>query len=128
MEVAKYMVSSSAFCFEDVLKKREPAVLRGLDLGTATDLWTPEYLGHRVGSQAVKVHVSPDPCMNFLTKNFVYRQVTRRNSLHDSDSLYLYRSLPFEEFVLRSSRRKNVDFFLAPVYCSLTSLCVFWYI
>jgi len=79
MEVAKYTVTSDFSFEEDVLKKREPAVLRGLDLGNATDLWTPEYLGQRVGNRACKVHVSPDPCMNFLTKNFVYRQVTSTN-------------------------------------------------
>ena len=60
---------------ETVWRKREPAVLYGLDLGRAPSTWTPEYLGRQVGSQTVKVHVSPEPCMNFLKKNFIYRQV-----------------------------------------------------
>ncbi len=62
---------------ENVRDKREPAVLKGLDLGRAPEAWTPEYLGDAVGNQIVKVHVSPEPCMNFLSKNFVYRYIIR---------------------------------------------------
>ena len=60
---------------EKVLRERIPTILCGLDLGRAPDLWTPDYLSQKVGSQTVKVHVCPEPKMDFMRKNFVYRSV-----------------------------------------------------
>lgn len=61
-------------CFEaEISVKREPAVLRGLDLGSAVEKWTPGYLAERGREKPVKVHVCPSPQMDFINKNFVYR-------------------------------------------------------
>ena len=57
-----------------VYPTRQPAVLRDVPLGRAPSLWTPDYLAGQCGDQPVKVHVSPVPQMDFIQKNFVYRQ------------------------------------------------------
>lgn len=53
--------------------KRRPAVLKGIELGSAPSLWTPDYLCRKCGERAVKVHVTPVPRMDFIRKNFIYR-------------------------------------------------------
>ena len=58
-----------------VYPTRRPTVLKGVPLGSAPSLWTPDYLSERCGAQPAKLHVSPVPRMNFIQKNFVYRQV-----------------------------------------------------
>ena len=58
-----------------VYPTRQPAVLRGVPLGPATSLWTPDYLCEKCGDLPVKVHVSPVPQMDFIKKNFIYRHV-----------------------------------------------------
>ncbi|XP_015252512.1 PREDICTED: tRNA wybutosine-synthesizing protein 5 isoform X1 [Cyprinodon variegatus] len=80
---------------EQVYPARRPAVLRGVDLGPCVDRWTTEYLEMKGGEREVKVHVSTVPQMDFLNKNFVYR------------------TLPFKEFVRRASETKHSDFFLS---------------
>ena len=66
-----------------VYPTRQPAVLRGVPLGRAPSLWTPDYLAGQCGDQPVKVHVSPVPQMDFIQKNFVYRQAVYK-ALNDS--------------------------------------------
>lgn len=78
----------------DIYPQRRPAVLRGVPLGRCVDRWTVEYLGSKGGHKEVKIHVSTQPQMDFLLKNFVYR------------------TLPFNEFVKRASETKHADFFL----------------
>lgn len=58
-----------------VYPTRRPTILRGVSLGPAPSLWTPSYLAEKCGSLPVKIHVSPVPQMDFINKNFVYRQV-----------------------------------------------------
>ena len=62
---------------EDFIKNvyhlRKPCVIHGLDIGPAQALWTAEYLAAKCGAREVKVHVSPQQCMDFINKNFVYR-------------------------------------------------------
>ena len=58
---------------ELVSSSREPAILCGLDLGPARELWTPQYLREKCGNQPVKVHVCPTPKMDFISKNFLYK-------------------------------------------------------
>lgn len=86
--------SSPVSVYENVTKeqflhfihpKREPALLRGVDIGECTSKWTSEYICEKVGSVDVKVHVSSSPQMNFINKNF------------------LYKTLPFDELVKRAS-------------------------
>ncbi|AWP12714.1 putative tRNA wybutosine-synthesizing protein 5 [Scophthalmus maximus] len=78
----------------DVCPQRRPAVLRGVCLGPCLEKWTTEYLRQRGGDKEVKIHVSTVPQMDFLHKNFVYK------------------TLPFNEFMKRVSETKHSDFFL----------------
>ncbi|CAL8240768.1 unnamed protein product [Merluccius merluccius] len=78
----------------DIYPQRQPAVLRGVDLGPCLQKWTAEYLGQQGGDRDVKIHVSTVPRMDFLKKNFVYK------------------TLPFHEFVKRASETKHSLFFL----------------
>ncbi|XP_001635034.2 tRNA wybutosine-synthesizing protein 5 isoform X1 [Nematostella vectensis] len=80
----------------DVYSKREPAVLRGLDIGAAVTKWTPKYLAEVGGEKLVKVHVCSEKGMDFINKNFVYK------------------TLPFNQFVMRASHSTQTDPFLAP--------------
>jgi tRNA wybutosine-synthesizing protein 5 len=78
--------------------KREPALLRGVDIGECISKWTTEYLCEKIGNVNVKVHVSSSPLMNFINKNF------------------LYKTLPFDELVKRASTPacEQKDYFLTP--------------
>ncbi|CAL1582639.1 unnamed protein product [Knipowitschia caucasica] len=78
----------------DIYPKRRPAVLRGVSLGPCLEKWSPDYLREQGAELEVKVHVSTVPAMDFLHKNFVYK------------------TLPFSEFVKRASERKHSEFFL----------------
>ncbi|KAI3355918.1 hypothetical protein L3Q82_004461 [Scortum barcoo] len=78
----------------EIYPERRPAVLRGWSLGSCLEKWTVEYLGQKGGDKEVKIHVSAVPQMDFLHKNFVYK------------------TLPFNEFVKRASEKKHSDFFL----------------
>ena len=69
-----HQVDSSEQFHAQIYPSRRPAVLRGVPLGAAPSLWTPEYLSEKVGERLVKVHVSPVPQMDFVRKNFVYRR------------------------------------------------------
>uniref|UniRef100_A0A1A8KAM9 tRNA wybutosine-synthesizing protein 5 n=2 Tax=Nothobranchius kuhntae TaxID=321403 RepID=A0A1A8KAM9_NOTKU len=80
---------------QDVYPLRRPAVLRGVDLGPCVERWTVEYLGNKGGDRDVKIHVSTEAQMDFLHKNFVYK------------------TLPFNEFVKRASEMNHTDFFLS---------------
>lgn len=78
----------------DVYPKRRPAVLRDVGLGPCLEKWAPQYLREKGGALEVKVHVSTESKMDFLHKNFVYK------------------TLPFNEFVKRASEKKHSEFFL----------------
>ncbi|GAB1602796.1 tRNA wybutosine-synthesizing protein 5-like [Argonauta hians] len=80
----------------ELYPKRVPMVLRGFDLGPCTDKWTVEYLTSQAGDKNVTVHVSENPQMDFLNKNF------------------LYRTLPFSELVKRASQDINENYFICP--------------
>uniref|UniRef100_A0A671K463 tRNA-yW synthesizing protein 5 n=1 Tax=Sinocyclocheilus anshuiensis TaxID=1608454 RepID=A0A671K463_9TELE len=64
-------------------------------LGPCARAWTVSYLAQRGGDREVKVHVSPEPRMDFLHKNFVYR------------------TLPFDKFIQRAAEAKHSDFFIS---------------
>ncbi|XP_072252624.1 tRNA wybutosine-synthesizing protein 5 isoform X1 [Leuresthes tenuis] len=78
----------------EIYPERRPALLRGVNLGPCLERWTVEYLGQKGGDRKVKIHVSTVPQMDFLNKNFVYK------------------TLPFNEFMKRASETKHSDFFL----------------
>lgn len=50
----------------DVYPRREPVVLKGMELGPCTTKWTVDYLSQAAGSKEVKIHVSAVPQMDFL--------------------------------------------------------------
>ena len=54
--------------------RRAPAVLTGLDIGQAPWTWNPTYLAALDGvpEKLVSVHVSQDPKLDFVRKNFKY--------------------------------------------------------
>lgn len=58
---------------EKVHLHRKPVVLRGIDLGRAPRVWSPNYLARTCGDRRVKVHVCPVDDMAFLQKNFQYK-------------------------------------------------------
>ena len=58
---------------EKVYPNRRPVILRGVDLGKAPFIWTPEHLAERCGEKPVKVHVCPVEHMAFVQKNFLYK-------------------------------------------------------
>ena len=57
----------------EISPKRKPAILRGLDIGSACVKWTPEYLAQQGGERTVKFHVCQTGKMDFIHKNFAYR-------------------------------------------------------
>ena len=75
---------------------RIPAVLSGLDIGQAPWKWTPAYLANLggVADKLVSVHVSDDPKLDFVRKNFKYVVMPFGELLakidDDSDSKYYY--------------------------------------
>ena len=59
---------------EDLAGIREPGVVRSVDIGQASSLWKqPAYLAKQCSSRQVRVHASPTPHMDFISKNFSYR-------------------------------------------------------
>ena len=66
-------ISTKEDFLSQVYPSRHPTVLRGIDLGPAPQLWTPEYLCQKCGGRLVKVHVCPTPRMDFINKNFAYK-------------------------------------------------------
>lgn len=52
---------------------REPAVIRGVDIGAAVALWRDSrYLAKKCAGRKVRVHSCSSPHMDFLSKNFSY--------------------------------------------------------
>lgn len=65
---------SPEYFTQNIAARRAPAVLTGLDIGQAPWKWTPEYLStlDGVSEKLVSVHVSEDPKLDFVRKNFKY--------------------------------------------------------
>ncbi|KAJ8315372.1 hypothetical protein KUTeg_007522 [Tegillarca granosa] len=81
---------------DDIYPKRKPVILRGLDVGPCLEKWKSlEYLVEKGGKKPTKIHVSTSPQMDFINKNFVYR------------------SLPFGEYVQRAAEELHAEFFLS---------------
>ncbi|KAI4877965.1 hypothetical protein NFI96_020743 [Prochilodus magdalenae] len=80
---------------KEIYPLRKPAVLRGVPLGPCVEKWTVDYLAEKGGDKDVKIHVSSVPQMDFLHKNFIYR------------------TLPFGEFVRRAAAAEHPEFFIS---------------
>ena len=68
-----FSVSTREQFESEVYPSRQPAVIRGVDLGRAPSVWSPEYLCDKCGARPVRVHVSPVQQMDFISKNFAYK-------------------------------------------------------
>ncbi|XP_064598514.1 tRNA wybutosine-synthesizing protein 5-like [Liolophura sinensis] len=93
-KVEEYTDVTEESFITDIYPRRKPAVLKGVDIGPCISKWTVEYLCEYGGKNDVKIHVSATPQMDFISKNFVYR------------------TLPFNEFVRRASEDIKKEFFL----------------
>ena len=113
-EVPTVHVSTKEDFMTKVYCKRIPMVLKGIDLGDAPSLWTPDYLCRKCGEKAVKVHVTPVSRMDFIRKNFVYRYAICRAYNRCTNDM-LSRTLPFDEFVRRANRSVQEQYFLCAV-------------
>ncbi|XP_076824266.1 tRNA wybutosine-synthesizing protein 5-like [Clavelina lepadiformis] len=91
----RYNISEKEFQEEFELK-RKPCVFKGMDIGPCMRKWSVNYLCEKGGSKMATVHVSDTPQMNFITKNFLYRQ------------------LPFSDVVQRASELTHSEYFSAP--------------
>ncbi|KAF2492014.1 Clavaminate synthase-like protein [Lophium mytilinum] len=59
--------------FRDIVASLGPCVLEGLDMGSCTHQWTPEYLEQKVGTdRSVIIHSCEADRLTFRTKNFTY--------------------------------------------------------
>ncbi|XP_076306272.1 tRNA wybutosine-synthesizing protein 5-like [Tachypleus tridentatus] len=85
---------SSETLINEIYPQRVPAVLKNINIGKCTEKWTAGYLAEQVGNQPVKVHVSTSTKLDFINKNF------------------LYRTLPFNEFIARAAEEKHSNYFL----------------
>ena len=59
------------------VSSREPCVLTGLDIGPAPWLWSPQHLATKpaVAAADVSVHVSETPHLDFVRKNFKFKNI-----------------------------------------------------
>ncbi len=68
-----HAILTSAEDFRNVVLKATPRILKNLNIGPCTGLWTPDYLINKIGAgRQVIVHHSPAQRMNFHAKNFKY--------------------------------------------------------
>jgi len=84
--------------------KREPALLRSVDIGECTSKWTTDYICEKVGSVNVKVHISSSPLMDFINKNFLYKTLTFEELVKRASTVAcdLENPTPNEFYYLRS--------------------------
>ena len=78
----------------EIALARQPVVLRGLDLGPCTRLWTPDYLIKTFEDKSVRVHVGQQRDLDFRNKNFNYCD------------------MKIKELVRRAAKTKNDEFFV----------------
>ena len=73
MAAAKVVSVRECSSPEALTGTREPAILRGADIGDAPALWKDvAYLTKQCSGRQVRVHSSATPFMDFITKNFSY--------------------------------------------------------
>ncbi|CAF0771491.1 unnamed protein product [Didymodactylos carnosus] len=76
--------------------KRYPFILHNFDIGPCRQKWTCDYLASKIGSKPVRIHVSQEPILDFVRKNFTYE------------------TLPFDEVVRRCENVTNEKCFVSP--------------
>ncbi|XP_065673076.1 tRNA wybutosine-synthesizing protein 5 [Hydra vulgaris] len=85
--------------FEDFFKtniytQRKPVVIKGLNVGVATEKWDVSYLSENVKKAPVQIHVCPVPEMDFINKNF------------------LYKTINFDDFLAKAENKVQSNFFI----------------
>ncbi|EXJ95824.1 hypothetical protein A1O1_00948 [Capronia coronata CBS 617.96] len=84
--------------FAHVLREGTPKILTSLDIGSCVSVWTPTYLVSKVpASKSVVVHSASSRTMSFQRKDF------------------LYKTLPFHEFVTSLTRDPNAHMYLRSI-------------
>ncbi|KFM79069.1 tRNA wybutosine-synthesizing protein 5, partial [Stegodyphus mimosarum] len=76
MEVQKVPVLVDESTVGEFISQRKPFVLRGINIGSCIEKWTPEYLASVAGQEEVTIHVSEFPALDFLRKNFAYKKLS----------------------------------------------------
>ncbi|RWS19152.1 hypothetical protein B4U80_14987, partial [Leptotrombidium deliense] len=71
--VLEYDVLTADYFFEHIYPKRIPALFKQINTGSAKDKWTVEYLSDALHSIPIKAHVSKEPKLDFISKNFSYK-------------------------------------------------------
>jgi tRNA wybutosine-synthesizing protein 5 len=70
-----------------------PAVIRGADFGQCLREWSPNYLRNKLNDSLVSVHVSSEPKLDFIKKNFSYKTMAFNEFIDkcvDKSDEYLY--------------------------------------
>lgn len=98
-----------------------------MDIGSCVKKWTWDYLKEMCGSKSVKVHVSSNPKMDFIKKNFLYRFTILYFTYVVLSSKYEFlmhfRTLQFDDFISRIEVKEQNDPFISLV--SLSTLKIF---
>lgn len=69
---------------QDAIRRHEPVILRGIDLGTATAKWTFKHLSENGPDQLVSAHVCESPTMTFRPRNFEFVVMPWREMLEQA--------------------------------------------
>ncbi|KAH9400689.1 tRNAPhe (7-(3-amino-3-carboxypropyl)wyosine37-C2)-hydroxylase [Tyrophagus putrescentiae] len=81
--------------FDDLVSQDFPFIISDCHFGSCLQKWNAEYLSSKLNGSSVKVHVSEEPVLNFLTKNFRYEtqnfgEFLQKCAHPDGDQQYLY--------------------------------------
>lgn len=69
----------------------EPAILRGMDVGVCTSVWSKEYLKNAIsGDTLVSCHVSPSRDLSFCPRNFEFQVMPWPEMLENLQSHNIY--------------------------------------
>ncbi|KRX54827.1 tRNA wybutosine-synthesizing protein 5 [Trichinella sp. T9] len=94
--------------------EREAFIIRGIDIGKCTALWSSvEYLKSKIPDEVnVSVHVSTNPKLNFLRRNFEYKilklkAIVERCSRNEQTEFFLSKDEKYYMRALGSDHRKD---------------------
>ncbi|KRZ12872.1 tRNA wybutosine-synthesizing protein 5, partial [Trichinella pseudospiralis] len=94
--------------------EREAFIIRGIDFGKCTALWSNvEYLKLKIPNEVnASVHVSTDPKLNFLRRNFEYKilklkTLVQRCSQNEQTEFFFSKSEKYYMRALGSNHRKD---------------------
>lgn len=79
--------------FDHLISQNQPFVILKENFGNCIHNWDNDYLLNKIGNYPVKVHVSDEPILNFLDKNFRYETYNFGEFIHQcshDEKQYLY--------------------------------------